>query len=363
MLLASLLLRPSYSAATRLEPIPSSWLVVATTRKGDLVYEAGWRHRIGDGVSKTMKRRIGPAWLGRSEIGFIRRRGRVKPGFFDEHAAIVAKDKLVREVEEALARQESEATLARNAPTTFRKIAGAYLSWLARVKGAKPATLRDHRYLLAEPGDAYRRGRGAHRGVIMAALGDRPAIAVTTREINQLLDQLADGGASARTVNKHRQLICAIYNYASSMATFELNANPASGSDRRPEPERARLDYYSPAEVEQLARALEDGQIRIPRPRPSTPRRLQSGARRIGRTPTWCASPLIRAFVAANSWPSAGATSNSTSARSSSGGLSAQMRKQRQPGLVGLARFRSPIRLESRCDAYGGGKTSSTRTI
>jgi integrase len=252
------------AVATRLEPIPSSWLVVATTRKGDLVYEAGWRHRIGDDVSRTMKRRIGPAWLERSETGFIKRRGRVKPGFFDEHAAIVAKDKLVREVEEALARQESEAALARNAPTTFREIAGAYLSWLARVKGAKPATLRDHRYLLAEPGDAYRRGRGAHRGVIMAALGNRPAIAVTTREINQLLDQVAAGGASARTVNKHRQLISAIYNYASSTATFELNANPASGSDHRPEPERARLDFYSPAEVEQLARALEDGAHRDP---------------------------------------------------------------------------------------------------
>lgn len=234
--------------------------MVATTRQGDLVYEAGWRHRLADGSAKTMKRRIGPAWLERTTSeGVVRRRGRVKPGFFDEHAAIVAKDQLVRQVEADLARRAAEAERAANAPATFREIARSYLDWLTRVMGAKPATLRDHRYLLAEPGAEYRRGSGTHAGVIMSALGDRGAAGVTTREINRLLDDVAATGASPRTVNKHRQLICAIYNYASQAATFQLDANPAAGSDRRPEPERARLDYYSPEEVEQLASALEDG--------------------------------------------------------------------------------------------------------
>jgi len=234
--------------------------VVATTSQGRLVYEAGWRHRLADGSTKTMKRRIGPAWLERSRDEVVgRRRGHVKPGFFDEHAAIVAKDRLVREVEEDLERQAVEAERVSNAPVTFRAIARSYLDWLARVKGAKPATLRDHRYLLAEPGTEYRRGRGAHDGVIMTALGDRAAADVTTREINQLLDDVAAAGASPRTVNKHRQLICAIFNYASHAATFQLDENPAATADRRPEPERARLDYYSPEEVEQLARVLEEG--------------------------------------------------------------------------------------------------------
>jgi hypothetical protein len=84
----------------RLQPetaTPQSWLVVAVARDGTLVYEAGWRHRRADGVLKTMKRRLGPAWLERDEVGgFRRRRGRPKPGFLDEPAAIVAKDRLVR---------------------------------------------------------------------------------------------------------------------------------------------------------------------------------------------------------------------------------------------------------------------------
>jgi integrase len=206
-----------------------------------------------------MKRRIGPAWLEHTAEGFVRRRGRVRPGFFDEHAAIVAKDRVVRETEETLARQQSEADAASRIPVTFRDIATSYLEWLELIRGAKPATLRDHRYLLAEPGAAYRRTRGVHAGVIMASLGDRAAVEITTREINQLLDQVAATGASPRTVNKHRQLICAIYNHASSAATYGLDENPATFADRRREPEPIRLDYYAPEEVEQLARSLESG--------------------------------------------------------------------------------------------------------
>ncbi len=246
------------AAAAHLEPIPRSWLVIATTRNGDVVYEAGWRHRPPDGTTKTMKRRIGPAWLQRTANGFAPRRGRARPGFFDEHAAIVAKDKLIREVEATLAQQYAEAVATSKVEVTFRDIAASYLAWLEQIKGAKPSTLRDHRYLLAEPGTAYRRGQGAHAGAIMTALGDRPAAEVNTREINQLLDHVASA-TSPRTVNKHRQLICAIYNYASSKATYGLVENPAASADRRREPESARLDYYSPAEVETLAQALEVG--------------------------------------------------------------------------------------------------------
>src|SRR5271167_2135633 len=94
--------------AEPVERVPRSWLVIATTRSGEVVYEAGWRHHSRDGIVRTMKRRIGPAWLEQTGDGFVRRPGRVRPGFFDEHAAIVAKDKLVREVEEALALEEVE---------------------------------------------------------------------------------------------------------------------------------------------------------------------------------------------------------------------------------------------------------------
>jgi integrase len=203
----------------------------------------------------------------------------VRPGFFDEHAAIVAKDRIVREIEDLLARQEAEAEQAKHAPVTFRAISNAYLEWLDRVKGAKPSTLRDHRYLLAEPTTIHRRGKGVHAGLIMAAFGDRPAVDVTTSDVNKLLDEVAARGTSSRTVNKHRQLLCAVYNYASSAATFNLEHNPAAGADRRPEPEPARLDYYSPAEVEALASALADGAHRDPEAPAVDPSEAEARAR------------------------------------------------------------------------------------
>jgi integrase len=272
LLLQVLLREKCYSAATppcslrfmapsrHPVPGPSSWLVVTTTRAGELVYEAGWRHQSTDGSARTMKRRIGRAWLERADSGELRRRrGRPKSGFFDEHAAIVAKAQLIRDVEDELTRRATEKQATASAPVTFRRIAHAYLDWLERLKGAKPSTLRDHRYLLAEPDAQHRRGGGASAGPIMAALGDQPAASVTTRDINALLGRIASTGVSSRTVNKHRQLIGAIYAYACQAATFELTENPATRADRRPEAERGRLDYYSPAEVERLAEALAAG--------------------------------------------------------------------------------------------------------
>jgi integrase len=239
---------------------PRSWLMVSSTRRGQLVYEAGWRHRSLDGSLKTMKRRLGPAWLEQDEAGRPhRRRGRVKPGFLDEHAAVVAKDRVVRKTERELAERAAAAEREENAPVTFREVAHAYLEWLERVMGAKPATLRDHHYLLAEPGASHRRGQGSHPGTIIATLGDRSAADVTTRQINAVLDSVAARGSSHRTVNKHRQLICVIYSFGCREATFELRHNPALASDRRPEPERARLEFFSPGEVEVLADALATG--------------------------------------------------------------------------------------------------------
>jgi integrase len=165
--------------------------------------------------------------------------------YLDEHAAIVAKDQLVREVERKLAKRAAAAEQAANAPPTFRAVAHAYLDWLERLRGAKPATLRDHRYLLAEP-------------------GDRPASEITTRDVNRLLADVATTGASPRTVNKHRQLVCAVFSIGCQEATFALPHNPTRAADRRAEHERARLDNCSPEEVEALARALADGRHRDP---------------------------------------------------------------------------------------------------
>lgn len=239
--------------------------MISTARNGALVYEAGWRHRSADGSLRTMKRRLGPAWLERAPDGtFARRRGRVRRGFLDEPAAIVAKDRIIREVERELAERADADERATNAPPTFRAIARVYLDWLEHVRGAKPKTLLEHRYLLIEPGTPHRRGSGEHRGLIMDALGDRPAEEITTREINAMLTEQAAGGVAPRTVNKTRQLVCAIFSHACQESTFGFARNPVTAADRRLEPERARLDFYAPEEVEALARAVAAGQHRDP---------------------------------------------------------------------------------------------------
>jgi integrase len=74
------------------------------------------------------------------------------------------------------------------------------------------------------------------------------------------VSQVASRGASPRTVNKHRELVCAIYSYGCREATFSVAHNPAIAADRRPEPESARLDFFSPEEVEAIARADDDRQ-------------------------------------------------------------------------------------------------------
>ncbi len=49
---------------------------------------------------------------------------------------------------------------------TFRAVAQQYLRWLADVRRAKPSTLRDHGYVLGEPGIAYNKRGAAHRPVM-----------------------------------------------------------------------------------------------------------------------------------------------------------------------------------------------------
>jgi integrase len=171
---------------------------------------------------------------------------------------------LVREHDADQTVLERDAEERRRRGVSFRELAAEYLRWLDDVKGAKPSTLRDHRCLLAEPGQAYRRGRGSSAGLIMGALGDRPAREVTTREVEELLRTIAATGAAPRTVNKARQLVCAIFNYGMRPSTYALATNPAQHADRRREPDPAVLAFYSSEQIEALAKALSTGAHRDP---------------------------------------------------------------------------------------------------
>jgi integrase len=96
----------------------------------------------------------------------------------------------------------------------------------------------------------------------VAALGDRPAAKITPRDVERVLTVISDTGASASTVNKYRKVVCAVFSYGCKPATFGLPANPAEAADRRREPHPSALVFYSPEEIEAIARAFEQGRHR-----------------------------------------------------------------------------------------------------
>lgn len=210
-------------------------------------------------------RALGRAWVEPDgNGGWRRKRGRPPEEVLTEAMAAERMLALVREHDTEQTLIERDADERRRRGVTFRDLAGEYLDWLEHVKGAKPSTLRDHRLLLADPGQAYRRGKGTSRGLLMAALGDRPAREVTTREVEDLLRLVSATGVAPRTVNKVRQLVCAIFNYGMRPSTYGLSSNPAAYADRRREPDRGPLAFYSPEQIEQLARSLAAGAHRDP---------------------------------------------------------------------------------------------------
>ena len=142
---------------------------------------------------------------------------------------------------------------------TFRELAQEWLGYLEFEKGAKASTLRDYRWLLAEPGSPRRRGEGTAPGLLPKAFGDRAAISITTRDVAEYLRGLDRAGATPRTVNKHRQVISAIYGYAMREDSYGLELNPATATRKRREPPLAVLEFYEPEEVEAIARAAAAG--------------------------------------------------------------------------------------------------------
>jgi integrase len=58
--------------------------------------------------------------------------------------------------------------------------------------------------------------------------------------------------------------MCAIFNYAMRPSTYGLQSNPAKFADRRREPEPGPLAFYTPEQIEALARAMADGAHRDP---------------------------------------------------------------------------------------------------
>lgn len=236
---------------------PSASILIRGHRDA-VYYEAKWRHE-----GRQVKRRIGPAWLeSDEELGWRPRRGRVPEGSYDERRAHVAAAQLVADYVAEAADLERIEEERKNRGVSFREVAHAYLAWLADVKGAKPSTLADYRYVLAEPGVRAKRGERESAGYIMGSLGDIAAAKITVKDVETLLAKVSKAGGSARNVNKQRAVVSAIFNYAIKESAFSLPSNPAALTDKRKEAQPGALVFYSPAEVERLAQALSDGKHR-----------------------------------------------------------------------------------------------------
>ncbi len=207
-----------------------------------------------------MIRALGRAWVEPDGTGGWRqRRGRAVGGALTEAQAGARMLELVHEHDIKESRIEADAEERRRRGVTFRELAGEWMDYLEHEKGAKPSTLRDYRWLLAEPGQGHRRGSGRSPGLLMSRFGECAANAITTKGVAVYLRRLDKAGATPRTVNKHRQVISAIYGYGMREDTYRLALNPAAATTKRREPPPAVLDFYETVEVEAIARAAEAG--------------------------------------------------------------------------------------------------------
>lgn len=229
-------------------------------------WDAQWRYRtVACDEWRLKKRRLGLAWQEQGPDGnWRKRRGRCPEGWLDERAANLAAAEAMMEHELELTRSAEEVAQAAAVEKTVRVMAHEWLSWLREVWGAKPSTIKDYGFLLREPGVPYKRGNKVSAGRIMKAFGDRPAAEVTTAEVSRFLRSLDRDDLTPRNVNKHREVLAAMFAYGCRADSLALSFNPVDGTDKRRQPPPVALDYYEVEEVETLAQVCERGEHRAP---------------------------------------------------------------------------------------------------
>lgn len=211
-------------------------------------YEAYWRHPIPGAKAKPVKRRLGKAWVARTDDGWVKRKGRAPEGWLDLAQAHVKAGEAVKAYQADLDRQRA----AQSDTPPLRQVAGEWMDWKRDVKGCKPSTLEHDRYLLLEPGTPHKRGKGASAGEIMKRWGAVPVDLIEPRQVSEWLREL-DKTLSPRGVNERRKILHAILTYAGRADTYALPSNPVTGTDKRRENPQQDLDFYEVEEVEQLA--------------------------------------------------------------------------------------------------------------
>lgn len=229
--------------------------------KGRVYWDAQWRFRTGgDERWRQKTRRLGLAWQEPDgEGGWRKRKGRCPEGWLDARAASAAAVAAMEDHAAELAERELAVQAAAERKLTVRELGAEWLAWLREVRGAKPSTIRDYAALLNDPGVRYKRGERVTAGRIMSAFGDRPYDEVRPADVSRFLRELDKSGLTPRNVNKHRQVLSAIFSYACRADTYGLASNPVSGTDKRREAPPAALEYYEVHDVEALAQAAAQG--------------------------------------------------------------------------------------------------------
>ncbi len=245
---------------------PTATLLVVEREEGP-VYYAKWRDE-----GWQVKRRLGSAWIERGEearagerrrtrhAGWIKRRGRPAEGYLSEDAALALIPAVIAEREAEQAGERERRERAHEHEMSFEEIAAAWLAHRVSVVGIKRSTLNHYRTMLLRPEETPKKRGRAPRARIMVRFGGCAAASITTREVARWLHELdGDPLLSARSVNQHRQVLCSIYRYACREDTFGLLENPAAKTEKRREADAAEIVTYTPAEVEAIARAAQEG--------------------------------------------------------------------------------------------------------
>lgn len=247
-------------------------LLPPVERQGGATYFAKWREADGTQV----KRRIGFAWVERGEAtdvrrrtrhdGWRKRRGRAKEGWLTEDAALAAIPGVIENYRREQASKAEAAALRAEHRVSFDQVASEWLAHRVSVGGIKNTTLNDYRSMLRYADEQPKpRGRKPVARV-MTRFGGRPAASITRLDVTRWLKELdGDPALSARSVNKHRGVVHAIFEYGRRPDTFGLAENPVVGSEKRREADMAEILTYTPEEVLAIAQAAREGAHRDPR--------------------------------------------------------------------------------------------------
>jgi integrase len=218
--------------------------------KGRPFYEARWRDR--NRVDR--RKRLGPAWVEPDGAGGWRaQRGPVPTEQLDERRAFPLMDEVIAEHEARLDRGTPERLEA-----LFEEAAEAWLEHLRTERRAKPSTLHNYKILLRRPGKSGSRRSGR----IMRTFGDRRIFRITTTDVRVFLAGLDREDLAPRTVNIHRQILHAIFEFACREESFGLSHNPVTATSKRPEDGLRPVDTFGPEEIRMIAATARAGRHR-----------------------------------------------------------------------------------------------------